>query len=561
VSRTLTEWAEEEITMRSDLRWRAIFATAWLLTSLTALSAASAQASHNDAAGATTPAQPSVTDLKALGDLVRQLQAEVSDLNARVQMLESSQQNAEAEATRLRVELNRAKTQQVASTEANGGRSETSYPSIASISSSPNVSSSIPKPDEEPSDVNERLARLREDLELTNSKIQEQSQTKVESSSKYRLRLSGLALFNLFGNNGIVDNEDVPQIATPPGTLSSGGTFGGTLRQSQVGLEGFGPDIAGAHVSADLRFDFAGGFPQAPNGNNMGLVRLRTGTVRFDWDDTSIVAGQDYLFFAPLTPTSYASLAIPALSYSGNLWGWTPQVRVEHRFRVSDDSNVTLEGGILQTLSASYFDSNYTRVPTPGESSGQPAYAAHVAWSPTAYGQNIVAGFGGFYGRQNWGFGRTVDGWVSTADLTMPLGQYLEFTGQFYRGRAVGGLGGGIGQSVLWNDSLSNRATEVYGLNSIGGWVQLKVKPTVKFEINGAVGEDSPFASDLRKFASNPLYVNGLLSKNLTPFVNFIYRPRSNVIFSLEYKHLKTFTLDRNANSADHINLSMGYIF
>jgi hypothetical protein len=170
-------------------------------------------------------------------------------------------------------------------------------------------------------------------------------------------------------------------------------------------------------------------------------------------------------------------------------------------------------------------------------------------------------GGGGYYGQQNWGFGRTVNSWAGTADLTVPLGQYLELTGQFYRGRAVGGLGGGIGQSVLWETPLSNPATEVYGLDSIGGWMQLKIKPASKFEINGAVGEDSPFSSELRQFAGNPIYANGLLSRNLTPFVNFIYRPRSDLIFSLEYKHLKTFTLDSNANVANHINLSVGYIF
>jgi len=371
------------------------------------------------------------------------------------------------------------------------------------------------------------------------------------------VRLTGLALFNLFTNRGTVDNQDLPQIATPPGVLDSAGTFGGTVRQSQIGLDAFGPDVAGARTSAEIRFDFAGGFLEGPNGSNMGLVRLRTGTVRFDWEDTSLVAGQDYLFFSPLTPTSFASLAIPALSYSGNLWGWTPQVRVEHRFHVSEGSFVLLQGGILEGLSGDYPGQTYQRAPTHAELSGQPAYAVRVAWSQPAFGQNIVAGAGGYYGRQSFGFGRNVDGWAGTADLTVPLGQFVEFTGQFYRGRAVGGLGGGIGQDALWNGLLVDPLTEVYGLDSIGGWAQLKVKPARKFEINGAVGIDNPFSSELRQFVGNPLYSSGLFSKNLTPFVNFIYRPRSDLIFSLEYRHLKTYTLDSYANTANHISLNV----
>src|SRR5262249_13894212 len=154
----------------------------------------------------------------------------------------------------------------------------------------------------------------------------------------------------------------------------------------------------------------------------------------FDWSNTSIIAGQDYLFFSPLTPTSYASLAIPAFSYSGNLWGWTPQVRVEHRRRISESSSIEVGAGILETLSGDTPGVEYERSATWGEKSGSPGYAARVAWRRSAFGQNIVAGLGGYYGRQDWGFGRSVDSWAGTADLVVPFGHFVEFSGQFYRG-------------------------------------------------------------------------------------------------------------------------------
>jgi len=114
---------------------------------------------------------------------------------------------------------------------------------------------------------------------------------------------------------------------------------------------------------------------------------------------------------------------------------------------------------------------------------------------------------------------------------------------------------------VLWNGSFIDPKTDVYGLDSVGGWAQIKLKPAVKFELNGAFGEDSPFAATLRQFSTNPIYANSLLAKNLTSLVNFIYKPRSDLIFSLEYKRLKTFTLDSNANTANNINFVVGYIF
>jgi hypothetical protein len=78
--------------------------------------------------------------------------------------------------------------------------------------------------------------------------------------------------------------------------------------------------------------DFGGGNPTTSYGVTAGLIRMRTANVRLDWEKTSLNVGQDALFFSPLSPTSYASLREPALSWAGNLWVWTPQIEIEHPF-------------------------------------------------------------------------------------------------------------------------------------------------------------------------------------------------------------------------------------
>jgi hypothetical protein len=289
-------------------------------------------------------------------------------------------------------------------------------------------------------------------------------------------------------------------------------------------------------------------------------VRLRTGTFRMDWANTSIVAGQDRLFFAPLAPTSLVSLAVPALSYSGNLWAWTPQVRVEHKIALSEVSHLWVQAGILDSLSGE-LPVGQDRFPSWGEQSGQPAYAGRIAWTHRAFGQDLTVGFGGYYARQNFGFGRNTNGWASTFDVLVPLGRYLDLSGAFYRGAAVAGLGGGIGQSILTSGPFTDPATMIKGLDSMGGWVQLKFKPKTNFEVNGAFGQDNPFAGELRHFPGSPSYFGGSLARNLTPFVNFIYQPRSDVLLSVEYRRLQTYVLDSGANTANHIAASVGYIF
>jgi hypothetical protein len=289
-------------------------------------------------------------------------------------------------------------------------------------------------------------------------------------------------------------------------------------------------------------------------------VRLRTGSIRLDWANTSVVAGQSRLFFVPLAPTSLATLATPAFTYAGNLWSWTPQVRIEHKIAISEDSALLLQAGILDSLSGDYPTRAVDRQPSWGEESGQPAYAARVAWSRRAFGQELTLGAGGYYGRQNWGLNRNLDGWAGTVDLTLPLGKSWEFTGAFYRGRAIAGLGGGIGQSVVLTGSFINASTRILGLDSMGGWGQLKWKLRPNFEINGALGLDSPFAGKLRSYQLNSFY-ESTFTRNISPMINFIYQIRSDILFSTEYRRMQTTVLDSGTNSANHLNFSVGYVF
>jgi hypothetical protein len=498
-------------------------------------------------------------EVRALSDLIRGLQVQVETLNSQLGDLRAEQERANAEARELRRELDLVKAQG-APGPSGPLNPYSAHPLKESAGQLAAASSPTPAQPQTPED---RIAKLEEDQQVMEGKINDQYQTKVESGSKYRLRLSGIVLLNLFENRGTVDSLDVPEQALSQQSQApnaSAGAFGGTLRQSQIRLQAFGPDIAGARTSADVNLDFAGGFPNAPNGAWMGLVRMRTATVRLDWTNTSIVAGQDRLFFAPLAPTSLATLATPALSYSGNLWGWTPQVRVDHRVVLSEASSLSFQGGILDSLSGDLPVEQFERYPSWGEGSGQPALAVRASWSHRMFGQDFTVGAGGYYGRQNWGFSRNVDGWAGTADLTLPLGKRLEFTGAFYRGRAVGGLAGGIGQSVLLNGLLNKTATTIRGLDSMGGWAQLKFKVKSNFEINGAFGSDNPFAGEFRRYNANTIYP-GSFTRNLSPLVNFIYQIRSDILFSTEYRYLRSTVLDSGTNSANHINLSLGYIF
>lgn len=399
------------------------------------------------------------------------------------------------------------------------------------------------------------------DQDLLAAKVAEYEQTKVESVSKYKVRLSGMVLMNTYTNFGNVDVTDLPNLAFRRSAGATGGDAGATLRQTSLGLQVTGPTVAGARTSADVDVDFYGGIPQANYGASMGVVRLRTARARLDWRHWSVIAGQDSPFFSPLSPTSYASIAEPALSWSGNLWVWQPQIRAERRWNTSEKSTVAWSFGIIDPLSEEPPDQLFNRRTDPGEATRVPGFASHLSWTADVHGRSATAGVGGYYGRQDWGFGKRIDAWAVTADFDLPFTKWLALSGEVYRGQALGGFGGGIWASAVFDGNPDLAATHILPLNDIGGWSQLKFKPVTKLEFNAVAGTANPFSRDLHFFAKPRTYAFTPLARNQTLLFNSIYHPRSNLLFALEYRHLRTYGLAGTKNTADHVNLSIGVSF
>ncbi len=152
------------------------------------------------------------------------------------------------------------------------------------------------------------------------------------------------------------------------------------------------------------------------------------------------------------------------------------------------------------------------------------------------------------------------DGWAGTADWLIPLGSRFGLSGEFYRGRAFGSLGAAQGRSVLFDGPQSNPASSVTGLNSMGGWAQLTFKAASAIEFNAARGEDHPYSRDLQRFIPEGTY-SASVSRNRSELFNVVYRPRTDLVFSLEYRRMKTWRLSTGADKAKHLNLGVGVLF
>ena len=504
------------------------------------------------------------------GDVsLRELDSQVQELRAVIEQLRTENAQSRAEMRELRQELQDtrnllaplavAMNRRSSSLAAPESASDSGMAPSAATSSSETQSASDAQ---SPSDLASRVQKLEDSAQLLGSKIDEQYQTKVETASKYRARLSGIVLMNAFHNVGGSDNLDLPDYAQPTAMGVSGTSSGATMRQTEIGLEIFGPTLAGAKSSANAQFDFFGGFPATNNGVNFGIARMQTANLRLDWKDTSVVAGQDYLFISPLSPTSFASLANPAFAYAGNLSDWTPQLRVEHRFDLVNQQTLTVQGGILDNLDwETPANNSFARVAQAGERTGQPAYAVRTAWSRPVYDHPVTVGVAGYYGRQDWNWGRFVDAWAGMTDWQIPILRRLTLSGEFYRGRAVGGLNAAIGQTIVFGANPLSPTAPIRGLNSAGGWSQLKFQLTRKVEANGVLAEDDAFADDIRGFATDANNFGPIMGRNRGVLGNLIYRPRSDLLLSAEFRRLRTFTFFDGASTTSQVNLAMGILF
>ena len=209
-------------------------------------------------------------------DALRELEAQIRELSSRLHEMHAEMERSRSEAAQLRQELQETREQvSVLRNEMSESRISTPTQVDDSGAKAEGMGQGAGR------QVEQRVAKVEEEQQLLGAKIEDQYQTKVESGSKYRVKLSGMVLLNLFTNRGSADNLDLPTQARAP--MDTNASFGATIRQSIIGLEVFGPEIAGAKSRADIQTDFFGGLPSAPDGVTMGLLRLRTGGFRLDY--------------------------------------------------------------------------------------------------------------------------------------------------------------------------------------------------------------------------------------------------------------------------------------
>ncbi len=508
------------------------------------------------ASSAQQPAAPdaAVQRLDQLGAAIAQAQAQV----------EASQRQLEE----LKAQLNMLRQQTLQRGTQNpalvGGTSEASAsaPAVpvqgASARETPEQETSVQTTPMQETPVQEQQA-------MQGSEIATLDQEKVESDSKYPVKISGLILFNAFTNSAGVDLPATPTLA-----LGGQGSTGASVRQTLFGIDARGPRLFGATSRANARVDFFGATSAGGYNNVGGLLRLRTLEAALTWQHTEAFATLERPLISPLTPTSLTAVAEPALAWSGNLWVWVPQAgarftgdvggsglraRVEAALVDVPDPPTAPYAGVTSLAEASRRPGTELRLSLLGHEDEGGAYGS--AQGSAQGGAQI--GFGGYFSPHRLATGATFNSWAGTTDYRLPLGRYVQLSGSGYRGQALGGLGGGGYQDYaarLVGEGLQFRALE-----DVGGWSQVKYRAMQKLEFNTAFGIDNVFAGQLRPYAvaNGSAYQN--IARNRTVFSNAIFSPSSYLLFSFEYRYVLTAPVTGAPWAANVFGLAAGYRF
>jgi hypothetical protein len=373
-------------------------------------------------------------------------------------------------------------------------------------------------------------ATLPERVDIQQARVEEMAQTKVESSQKFPVRLSGMALFNAFMNSKNSGGADYPIVAAAPGL----GHSGATVRQSIIGLEFAGtPTIWGGRAHGSIFTDFFAG-------NNNSAMRIRTVEVGIDWKTRSVAAGLEKPIFNPREPASLAQVGISPLTGAGNLWLWLPQVRVEQEFRFNSTTGLRAQIGAVQTREIGPYEGAVT--PEAARPGAEGRFNFHHSFDDDRRLEFAT----GFHVSTTHAAGFAIPSSLYSFDWFVNPSKRIEFTGVFYSGQNVAHLGSGTRQGY----AIYTRYA--HPIDSTGGWGQLTFHTLPRLDLHFFTGQVDD---------SNHGLSRGAIGKNLLYGGNAYFRVAPNVIVGLETTQLRTTYIGQGVRINNHYDLALAYLF
>lgn len=374
---------------------------------------------------------------------------------------------------------------------------------------------------------------LAERVDVTEKRVAEQAQTKVESSHKFPVWLNGMLLFNAFSSSAAVSSTYAGYSPLLNGPERTGATVG----QSIIGLQFQGPALPGqGRVNGYLSMDFWGAWSSY---NNAGWFRIREADLSLDWKRRSLSFGQMKPLISPLQPASLAEVAVSPLAGAGNLWYWLPQARFEERIGLNAQNGFKLQGSVIQT------DETAANISTAYASSLQrarPGLEGRAAYWHTLDEDRPFEIGAAFHASSSRVAGVAVPSHIASVDWSITPFAKLQWSGTIYKGQNVASLGSlGNGFTIYRNGSVG-------AVQTSAGWTQVAIPVTSRltFHLFGGMEVDGDSYGVLRNF---------------TYATNLAYHLGPNVVIGAEALQSRYRYYGGSSPIVNHYDLALAYLF
>jgi hypothetical protein len=329
-----------------------------------------------------------------------------------------------------------------------------------------------------------------------------------KSEDKLTIQPYGYFKFDMSYDSDLMSVGNFARWATP----NSGDAIPATsitAKQSR-----FGMNINKGDISGKLEIDFYG----VGSAENKGGVLFRKAYAEAKLANLTIRVGQDSDVISPLVPST---INYPVAWWAGNIGYRRPMLKL---FGTQKTINWTL--ALARNIGG---DLNGDGIDD-GSAGILPEVQGRVAFTLL---KNYTVGLSAHFAQlDTLGEDGKYKSWSANLDLNLKITPKITISGEAFLGTNMAAYLGGIANASTFN-----------GIDTQGGWVNLKIKPNTKHSLSTGFSMDDPCDRDLN---------DGARSKNIMVFANIYHDILDGFLigfeisyWSTEYKNMDTATAMR----------------
>ncbi|MCK4903188.1 MAG: hypothetical protein KAS35_00755 [Candidatus Marinimicrobia bacterium] len=330
-----------------------------------------------------------------------------------------------------------------------------------------------------------------------------------KSEDKLTIQPYGFFKFDMSYDSDLMSAGNFARWAKPNSSEDAIPTTNITSKQSR-----FGMNINKGAILGKVEIDFYG----SPSVENKGRLMLRKAYAEAKFTNFSLRAGQDSDVISPLVPST---INYPVAWWAGNIGYRRPMLKL-FGTQKSVSWTLALARNIGGDLNGDGIDD--------GSEGVLPEVQGRLAFTLM---RNYTVGFSGHFAQlDTLGEDGKYKSWSTNLDLNLKITPKITLSGEAFLGTNM----------AAYLGSIANAST-FKGIDTQGGWVNLKIKPNAKHSLSTGFSMDDPCDYDLN---------DGARSKNTMVFANIYHDILDGFLvgfeisyWSTEYKNMDTATAMR----------------